>query len=220
MNIFKMYKTELNHKEILQIDGAFSALHVNYNESPVFNGIDAKNIAIDSRKNSISSQNVIEDVLGNMKSFNGTEINYSRDDRILLWKSYWLEYINVFDKLIASMPKSIVTIYVGRQAIELGFKYLLLKKTEKIEKTHDLGKLSSLLYAEYSIEESYMKDIDSFCGLFCKYVEGDNVEYFRFPEYKKNAFFAGNCLDLEWISYNFALIILKLLHFANLDDEV
>lgn len=220
MNIFKMYKTELNHKERLQIDGAFAALHVNYNESPVFNGTDAKNIAIDSRENSISSQNVIEDVFGNMKSFNGTEINYSRDDRILLWKSYWLEYINVFDKLIASMPKSIVTIYVGRQAIELGLKYLLLKETEEIERTHDLGKLSNLLYSKYNISESYMKDIDLFCKMFCKYVEGDNVEYFRFPEYKKNAFFAGNCLDLEWISYNFALIILKLLHFANLDDEI
>lgn len=118
------------------------------------------------------------------------------------------------------MPNSVVTVYVGRQAIEIGLKYLLLKKNEQIKITHDLGELSNLFFSEYEIDDSYMENVDVFCEKFCKYIEGGNVEYFRYPEYKKNTFFAGNCLDIEWLSYNFALIILKLIHFADLDNEV
>ena len=131
-----------------------------------------------------------------------------------------MEYINAFDKLIELLPNSVVTTYVGRQAIEIGFKYLLLKKNGRIEATHDLGKLSKLLFTEYDINDSYMDWVETFCEKFCKYIEGGNVEYFRYPEYKKNSYFAGNRLDIEWISYNFVLIILKLIHFADLETEV
>ena len=79
--------------------------------------------------------------------------------------------------------------------------------------------LSNLLFTEYNIENDYMEYVDTFCNIFCKYIEGDNAEYFRFPEYKKNTFFAGNRLDIKWISYNFSLIILKLIHFADLDTK-
>ena len=65
-------------------------------------------------------------------SFDGTEKNYKKEDRIQLWKIYWLEYINAFDRLCGILPDSVVTIYVGRHEIELGFKYLLLKKAGKI----------------------------------------------------------------------------------------
>ena len=43
-------------------------------------------------------------------------------------------------------------------------------------------------------------------------------EYFRFPEYKQNHYFAGDFLDIKWLSYNIALIILKLIHFAKEQD--
>ena len=78
-----------------------------------------------------------------MDSFNGTEKDFKKADRIELWKNYWLEYVNAFDKLTNILPKSIVTAYTGRQAIELGFKYLLVQKDVKEEelKTHDLKKI-------------------------------------------------------------------------------
>lgn len=220
MNIFKTFGNELSYKDILQLDGAFSVAHVNYDKSPIFNGSNSKDMAKNSRKNSISSEKKIEDVVGRLYSFDGTEKNFKKDDRILLWKNYWIEYINAFDKLTDLLPSSVVTIYVGRQAIEIGFKYLLLKKTGQITKTHDLKELANSLYLEYSINDSYMNDVELFCEMFCMYIEGGNVEYFRFPEYKENTYFAGNRLDISWLSYNFALIILKLIHFANLEVEM
>lgn len=220
MNIFKSFKYELSYKDILQLDGAFAVSHINYGRSPIFNGIDSKDIAKNSRKNSLSSEAKIENVIECINFFDGTEKNFKKDDRILLWKNYWLEYINAFDKLIDTLPNSVVTIYIGRQAIEIGFKYLLFVKNGQINKTHDLGELSNLFFTEYEINDSYMNWVNAFCEKFCKYIEGGNVEYFRFPEYKANTYFAGNCLDISWLSYNFALIILKLIHFANLESEM
>ena len=43
---------DLNYKDILQVDGAFSACHINYGKSLKFNGADSKNMAQNSRKNS------------------------------------------------------------------------------------------------------------------------------------------------------------------------
>lgn len=48
-------------------------------------------------------------------------------------------------------------------------------------------------------------------AIFCAY---------RYPEYKSSQYFAGNCLDAKWLSYNFALILLKLLHLADLEKEI
>lgn len=219
MNIFQTFGNELSYKNILQLDGAFATTHINYDKSPLFNGYNSKYMCKNSRNGSLSSEEKIEDVIKFISSFDGTEKNFKKDDRILLWEKYWVEYINAFDKLTDLLPSSIVTIYVGRQAIEIGFKYLLLKKNEKIIKTHDLGELSNFLYSEYNINDSYMNDIVLFCEKFCKFIEGGNVEYFRFPEYKENNFFAGNRLDIRWLSYNFALILLKLIHFADLEYE-
>lgn len=219
MSIFKTYNN-LSYNDVLQLDGAFSVAHICYGKAPAFNGEDGRDMAVSSRGNSLTTKDKIENVLECIDSFDGTEKNYKTDDRILLWKNYWLEYINAFDKLVTVLPNSIVTIYVGRHAIELGFKYLLLKQTGKITKTHELGELSNLLYSEYNINDSYMDYVDVFCNKFCEYIEGGNVEYFRFPEYKEDKYFAGNRLDIGWLSYNFVLIILKLIHFANLDDEM
>lgn len=126
--------------------------------------------------------------------------------------------MNAFDKLIIILPKSVVTAYIGRQAIELGFKYLLIQKnvTERDLKTHNLEELAALLWSKYVINEDYMEGVLDFCDIYSKMIEGENVEYFRYPEYNKSTYFAGNRLDIEWLSYNFSLILLKLLHFAGL----
>lgn len=54
MNIFKTFHNELSYKDVLQLDGAFSVCHINYDKSPIFNGIDSKDMAKKSRKNSLS----------------------------------------------------------------------------------------------------------------------------------------------------------------------
>ena len=218
MELLRAQRYKLSYKDVLQLDGAFSAAHINYGKSPEFNGVDSKNVAKNSRKNSISSKNHIEDIFEALDSFNGTEKDFKKADRIELWKNYWLEYVNAFDKLTNILPKSIVTAYTGRQAIELGFKYLLVQKDVKEGelKTHDLKKLSDLLNSKNIFAEEYMEEIPDFCEKYCQMIEGENVEYFRYPEYGKNTYFAGNQLDIEWLSYNFALIILKLLHLVKL----
>ena len=52
MNVFKELGKDLNYKDILQVDGAFSACHINYGKSLKLNGADSKNMAQNSRKNS------------------------------------------------------------------------------------------------------------------------------------------------------------------------
>lgn len=220
MKVFKMFGEDFNYKEILQLDGAFSVAHINYGKSPTFNNIDSTELTQSSRKNSLSNKKFINNVLGNMYSFNGTEKDFKMNGRVTLWKSYWLEYINVFDKLIDSASNSVVTIYIGRHAVEIGIKYLLLKKTGHIDMIHDLEELSNTLYTEYNINDDYMDFVQAFCKYFSQYIEGRNVEYFRFPEYKGNTYFAGNSLDIKWISYNLALILLKLIHFSGMDNEI
>lgn len=159
MKIFQAIGDELSYRDILQLDGAYSVAHINYGESPLFNNIDGRNIAKNSRKNSLSSMGHIDDVLGSLDAFNGTEQGYKKADRIELWKFYWLEYINAFDQLTHVLPKSVVTVYIGRQAIELGFKYLLVQKNvvEKDLKTHNLKELADLLWSKYLINEKYME---------------------------------------------------------------
>lgn len=76
-----------------------------------------------------------------------------------------------------------------------------------------------LLYSEYDINDNYMDYVASFCEFYCSNIEGGNAEYFRFPEYKHNNYFAGNRLDIKWLSYNISLILLKLIHFAELEDR-
>ena len=69
----------------------------------------------------------------------------------------------------------------------------------------------------------YLEWVVDFCVQYSRYIEGGKVEYFRFPDYGKGSgrrFFAGNRLDIHWLSYNFALILLKLVHYAGLDGEL
>lgn len=183
-------KFKINYTDILQGDGAFSIYHINYDKSPKFFENDSKNLAIGSRKNSITIKKDISlsDITEYVNTFDGTEKNYKELDRLHLWENYWLEYINTFDRLVDLQSNSVATVYIGREAIEIGIKYLLLKKTKTIVKTHDLGKLANMLFSEYQINLEYMKSVDIFCEDFCKNIEGGNPEYFRYPEYKSNSF--------------------------------
>ena len=219
MNLFNSISNDINYQDVLQVDGSISSTHINYGKSPFFNGIDGKTIAEKSREHSLSSKESVDLFTILHDPFNGTEKNYCKDDQISLWKCYWLEYINAFDKLLEVLPDSIVTVYVGRHAIELGFKYLLFKKTSKLEYRHDLSGLSEQLLSKYGLENNYLEWIDTFCKGYSEKIEGGFVEYFRYPEYRASSFFAGNRLNVPWVSYNFALILLKLLHLANLEQE-
>ena len=62
MNVFKELGKDLNYKDILQVDGAFSACHINYGKSLKFNGADSKNMAQNSRKNSLTENGHIDDL--------------------------------------------------------------------------------------------------------------------------------------------------------------
>lgn len=122
--------------------------------------------------------------------------------------------------LTSALPDSVVTAFVGRQSVELGFKYLLLVRTGKPLLGHELGRLSrALLHGPSETDGDYLDNVVEFCEEYSRYIEGWHLEYFRFPDYSCNEFFAGNRLDIRWLSYNFALILLKLMHLAGLDDE-
>lgn len=42
MKRFQSISENLSYNDILQLDGAFSALHINYGKSPLFNGENSK----------------------------------------------------------------------------------------------------------------------------------------------------------------------------------
>ena len=194
MKKFEKYGNDISYRDILQVDGADATCHVLYGKSPIFNGKRKKNIEDELKK-----------------------------DKICRWKEYWVEYINAFDKLINILPDSVVTINVGRQAVEIGFKYLIVKKNGEIRKsdrTHNLSELADTVFKEYSINDDYMKWVDVFCHVYNEHIENGYVEYFRFPEYKNGEYFDGIFLYIDWLSYNFSLILLKLMHFAGIDDEI
>lgn len=140
--------------------------------------------------------------------------------RLELWKHFWLEYIDSFDTLATVRPDSVATAYLGGHAVELGFKYLLLAKTNSFIRTHNLGVLAEKVNNAYSPLPAYCDWIVDFCTLYQKCVEEGHIEYFRYPEYggaEGSSLFKGMKLDIHWISYNLALITLKLLHLAGIE---
>lgn len=210
MYIEMRYDRKVNYKEIIQLDGAHASCHANYGKSPEFNGRPANEIMKCDKKEQDT------DTVRNLK----------KEEKIVRWENYWLEYINAFEHMKKVLPESVVTIYIGRQATEIGIKYLLKKKNYNFKNTHDLGELAAELFSEYNIDYKHNKDyeymeyVDAFCKKYCENIEDNYVEYFRFPEYKKgNVFFAGENLGITWLVYNFSLILCKLLHFAGLDEE-
>lgn len=220
MGLFSSFGGQLRYTDILQLDGAFSAAHINYGRSPEFNGRDGKRLAQGSRMNSVSAADRLESVVDVWWNFDGTEAGCSESDRLELWKNYWLEYVRAFDLLAARLPRSVVTAYVGRHALELGFKYTILKRHETFPAVHKLGELSRAALSGISEPVPYLEWVMDFCERYSQYIEGSKVEYFRFPDYAGGRYFAGNRLDIRWLSYNFALILLKLIHYVGLDGEL
>lgn len=53
MEMFKKYGNDINYGDILQVDGADATCHAFYGKSPVFNGISAKNIEDELKKDKI-----------------------------------------------------------------------------------------------------------------------------------------------------------------------
>lgn len=158
MNVFKELGKDLNYKDILQVDGAFSACHINYGKSLKFNGADSKNMAQNSRKNSLTENGHIDDLEAVQYDFNGTEKDFKKQDIILLWEKYWLEYINAFNKLVAELPDSIVTLlfqiiilFVGivpTSSISIGDKLEIVILT-------NIGLLSGTIAVIYSINKEH-----------------------------------------------------------------
>lgn len=107
----------------------------------------------------------------------GTDRDLKKADQVGLWKNYWLGHTNAFDKLAASLPESVVTVFVGKQAIGIGMKFILLNSIGQFPKAHDLGELSEKLFSELAITESYMDWICTFCKQYCEHVEGGNAEF-------------------------------------------
>lgn len=219
MGSFSSFGGRLQYSDMLQLDGAFSAAHINYGRSPEFNGRDGRQIAQSSRADSVSSASRLENGFDVWREFDGTETGCSESDRLELWKSYWLEYARAFDLLATERPRSVVTAYIGRHAVELGLKYIILSRGETFPQVHKLGKLARLALSGVCEPEPYLDWVLDFCEQYSAYIEGGKVEYFRFPDYGGERFFAGNRLDIHWLSYNFALVLLKLIHYAGLDEE-
>ena len=218
--LFTSLGENLKYTDSLQLDSAFSLMHTQYGETPMFNGEPAVDVFPKMNERIPEKPEGINDFINEARSFNGTTSDgVKENEKINLWKQYWMEYINAFDAMTSSLPESIATIYIGRHAIELGFKYLLRLKRPKIERTHDLFKLYNAFDAEYAISDEYLNDVDMFRHRYMETIEGGNVEYFRFPEYKGNSCFAGIKLDIKWLSYSIALVILKLMHVAELEEK-
>ena len=218
MGVFDQLKSNniSYNTDILQVDGAFTVNHTNYDKSPKFDGIKGTDIINGLTEDKFLKETSIEDVLGYFEDLKGT-ISLGKDDIISLWYAYWKEYMHAFNILTETHPESVVTAFTARHAVEIGFKYLLAKKNQ-LSKTHDLSELCKKLLQVYKINVnsddrySYLKWINEFCASYTDYIEDRNPEYFRYPQYKYGSF-GGERLDIRWLSYNWALILLKLEHF-------
>ncbi len=73
MEFLRAQGYKLSYKDGLQLDGAFSAAHINYGKSPEFN----------------------EDIFEDLDSFNGTEKDFKKADRIELWKKFRIFVKNI-----------------------------------------------------------------------------------------------------------------------------
>lgn len=209
---------DLNYEDVIQLDGAFSMVHEYYGKSPSFYTMNdtVPNHAIE-KMTMLVIKDTDYDLSNAFCSFDGTWNGYSKDEKIVMWKTYWLEYINAFDKMTATLPDSVATAYIGRQTVEMGFKYLSLIKTGSFECSHDLGILAKSVFKSYTLDKGYWKYVDEFCIKYGEYIEGGHPEYFKYPDYKGNSYFAGVHLDISWILYNLAIIVLKQLHLAEID---
>lgn len=135
-------------------------------------------------------------------------------------KHYCLEYTRAFDLLAEELSASVVTAYIGCHAIELGIEVLILRRGEAFSMVHKLGELSRAALSGVMESEPNLNWVVDFCERYSQYIEDGKVEYFCFLDYGSGCFFADNRLDIHWLAYNSALILLKLIHYAGLDEEL
>lgn len=55
MSLFASFGNELSYEDVIQLDGAFAATHVNYGKAPLFNGAPHEDSNWESRKEFIFS---------------------------------------------------------------------------------------------------------------------------------------------------------------------
>lgn len=217
--------TGITYKDDFCLDQSFPSYHVNYNNSPLFNGRRIDQAGLTSLEATIPSEGFNSekhDVMEFALSYDDLAKSCDPQDLLELWKAEWLEYFKAFDKLACQLRESIVSLFLGRHALELGFKYLRLKQLKAISFTHNLAKLSSGVFDNSDFESDSLGCILSYLDYYQAYIEGNTPEYFRYPEYKKDGkpvYFGGIHLSINAIIQDIALANLKLIHFAGLDKE-
>ena len=92
------YYSTACYKDILQIDGAFAEAHLFYHKTPVFDGVNATSIVEGLDENRIINEIDSKSTRNNFDRFRGTFEEYNVSERLELWKRYFKEYANAFNK--------------------------------------------------------------------------------------------------------------------------
>ena len=100
--MFETFGNDINFKDLIQLDGAFSISHIYYGESPKFYGVDARNIAILSRRNKYSSKEKIENVIDNHKDMRVVKNLYEAYDMSFKLNPYSINDLFFAQKMILS----------------------------------------------------------------------------------------------------------------------
>lgn len=78
MSLFASFGNELSYEDVIQLDGAFAATHVNYGKAPLFNGAPHEDSNWESRKEFIFSSGLsIEETVERIRSVDGTATDTS-----------------------------------------------------------------------------------------------------------------------------------------------
>ena len=97
MSLFASFGNELSYEDVIQLDEAFAATHINYGKAPLFNGAPHEDSNWESRKEFIFSSCLsIEETVKRIRSVDGTAADFGVAERTALWGDYWLEGINIF----------------------------------------------------------------------------------------------------------------------------
>ena len=92
--------------DCIQLDAAFEKFHRNYDQNPLFNGKKLSDFNFNILKNEfiIHKKNFEDD------SYRGTTKRYSKKDKLELWKCYFDEYINSFNKSSSQHIENTITL--------------------------------------------------------------------------------------------------------------
>lgn len=86
MSLFASFGNELSYEDVIQLDEAFAATHVNYGKAPLFNGAPHEDSSWESRKEFIFSSCLsIEETVKRIRSVDGTAADFGVAERTALW---------------------------------------------------------------------------------------------------------------------------------------